>query len=146
MFFFNNTIPIYVTFKSLQYSTMLRSSLDFFVISLERVVVSSPKIVINLLRTYEKLPCKGEPVRIMGLWYIYCINSTIIVNGLSMAAKKKFYNVLGDILQNKWFYRLLNFRWRYFLCLFSCLGLGLLRPKFKFMCHSQIIFKWKVNI
>ena len=31
------------------------------VISLRRVVVPSPKLVINLPRTYEKLHCKGEP-------------------------------------------------------------------------------------
>ena len=34
--------------------------------SLWRVVVPSPKIVINLPRTYEKLHCKGEPYRFGG--------------------------------------------------------------------------------
>ncbi len=32
-------------------------------ISLGRVVLPSPKIVINLPGTYEKVPCKGEPDR-----------------------------------------------------------------------------------
>ena len=36
---------------------------EVFVISFGRVVVPSPKIVINLPGTYEKLPCKGEPDR-----------------------------------------------------------------------------------
>ena len=39
---------------------------DFIVISLGRVVVPSPKIVINLPGTYEKLPCYGEPDRFSG--------------------------------------------------------------------------------
>ena len=36
------------------------------VISLGTVVVPSPKIVINLPRTYEELPCKGESYRFSG--------------------------------------------------------------------------------
>ena len=35
-------------------------------ISFRRMVVHSPKIVINLSWTYEKLPCKGEPYRFSG--------------------------------------------------------------------------------
>ena len=35
-------------------------------ISLGMVVVPSLKIVINLPRTYEKLPCKGEPYQFIG--------------------------------------------------------------------------------
>ena len=31
--------------------------------SLGMMVIPSPKIIINLLRTYEKLPCKGSAVR-----------------------------------------------------------------------------------
>ncbi len=63
--------------KIIQYLSMLLSSLYntflccvqvsigifflfFFVISLGRVVVPSPKIAINLSGTYEKPPCKGE--------------------------------------------------------------------------------------
>ncbi len=38
----------------------------FFVISLRRVVALSPKIVIKLPGTYEKLHCKGEPDRLSG--------------------------------------------------------------------------------
>ena len=36
-------------------------------ISLERVVVPSPKIVKNLPRAYDWLPCKEEPFRFSGL-------------------------------------------------------------------------------
>ncbi len=39
---------------------------NFFIFFLGRVVVRSPKIVINLPGTYEKLPCKGEPDRFSG--------------------------------------------------------------------------------
>ena len=46
-------IPIYVALKSL----CVKHKFDFFVISLGRVVVPFPKIVINLPRTNEKLPC-----------------------------------------------------------------------------------------
>ena len=35
-------------------------------ISLRRVVIPSPKIVVNLSRTGKKLHCKGEPYRISG--------------------------------------------------------------------------------
>ncbi len=35
---------------------------NFIVISLGRVVVHSPKIIINLSGTYKQLPCKGEHV------------------------------------------------------------------------------------
>ena len=35
-------------------------------IPLWNVVFPSPKIVIKLPRTYEKLPCKGEPNRFSG--------------------------------------------------------------------------------
>ena len=38
----------------------------FFVISLGRVVLPSPKIFINLPGSYEKLPCQGEPDRFSG--------------------------------------------------------------------------------
>ena len=34
---------------------------DFYLV---RVVVPSPKIVINHAKTYEKLPYKGEPIRL----------------------------------------------------------------------------------
>ena len=34
-----------------------------------RVVVPSPKIVVNLPRAYEKLHCKGEPAVRKILWY-----------------------------------------------------------------------------
>ena len=39
----------------------------FMTISLGRVVVLSPKIVISHPRTYEKLTCKGELFRLSGL-------------------------------------------------------------------------------
>ncbi len=41
---------------------------DFFLgaISLGRMIKSSPKIVVNLAKTYEKLHCKGEPYRFSG--------------------------------------------------------------------------------
>ena len=35
-------------------------------IYLGKVVVPFPKIVINFPRTYEELPCKGEPHRFSG--------------------------------------------------------------------------------
>ena len=38
----------------------------FLAISPWRLVISSPKLVINLPRTYEKLHCKGEPYRFSG--------------------------------------------------------------------------------
>ena len=45
----------------------LRDKFKFFLaILLERVVLPSPKIVINLPRTYAKLPCKEEPYRLSG--------------------------------------------------------------------------------
>ncbi len=42
-------------------SNFFRRAAFFLSISLGRVVVPSPKIVINRSRTYEKLLCKGEP-------------------------------------------------------------------------------------
>ena len=39
---------------------------DFFMTSLGRVVVPSPKIAIKLPRTFEKLHCKGESNRFRG--------------------------------------------------------------------------------
>ena len=56
-----------VFFRSLTKNIHCRC-FDFFDFSWEgeRVVVSSPQIVINLPRTYEKLHCKEEPYRFSG--------------------------------------------------------------------------------
>ena len=57
-----------VLLKTLQATPLEASSgmQCFFSISFGRVVVLSPKIIINLPRTYEKLLCKGEPYRFSG--------------------------------------------------------------------------------
>ena len=48
-----STIPTNVAFKSLKY--FFKNSI--FMISHGRMVVTSPKVVINLPGTYEKVPC-----------------------------------------------------------------------------------------
>ena len=62
--------------KMISFQSMLRSAvskkyplgvaLNFFIITLGSVLVPSPKIAINLPRTYEKPHCKREPYRFCG--------------------------------------------------------------------------------
>ena len=45
---------------------IIKGAIILRAISLGRVAVPSPKIIIKLPRTYEKLHCKGEPYRFSG--------------------------------------------------------------------------------
>ena len=54
---------LFITLVLVIYTSVAQNSRA---ISLGRVLVPSPKIVINLPGTYVKLPCKGEPDRFSG--------------------------------------------------------------------------------
>jgi hypothetical protein len=59
--------PLSITVFKEKFLKIMRGVYYFLgVISPRAVVVLSPKIVINLTRSYEKLKCKGEPYRFSG--------------------------------------------------------------------------------
>ena len=61
MYFKGKNTSHYILYKYLMNPWILENKT--MVISFGRVVVPSPKIIINLSSAYEELHCKGEPYR-----------------------------------------------------------------------------------